>query len=242
MKPYPGFSGLLRPRVRVESLDDDIRRLFLRLEELRRADHDRLVYGSRKHGYRYAPLSRNALAKLEGELGVELPDECRRWLLGIGGSAGPGYGLDLIDVGEDPWMRGHSKAATSWRVLDDAEALNSEFLARAMAAFGQPGEDSFLFALRSYRGLIQLAEHGCGAAAFLIVAGPQAGRVIDDWILAWPVPDGAAGVFAAAGESRSGRLPTFLEWIEHWIESSIRALPMAREQRARVRPPNQSGR
>lgn len=155
--------------------------------------------------------------------------------LGAFGRVGPSAGLDLVTPADDPWQENaRNKAVTSWRVLDDAEALTSEFIARAMPGFRQLEED-YLFALRSYRGLIEIAQIGCGAATFLIVTGPQAGRVVDEWILAAHTPDGAAGVFGPPGGGRSGQLPTFLEWIDHWIERSIKELPKERELRRKMR-------
>ena len=83
-----------------------------------------------------------------------------------------------------------------------------------------------------------LCQHGCGHDSFLIVSGPQRGRVIDDTAAMGIVLNGAEGSFLPAiWKSEGHPLPTFYQWLERSIEKEIvkvpahRATRLARSQR-----------
>ena len=212
--------------------DPDVLRLFRRMEELKRLDHEFDVHGTWTHdsGHRYKSerVSKAELAQLESELGVELPDQCRRWLASVGRGAGPGYGL-ICRKGN--WLAPLLEDPVPSRTVRDVSELTPELLLKFETA-REESNDIDLFGVRSHDGLMPLCEHGCGWESLLIVAGPMKGHVVDVLVAAgYPL-----GAFAAGHGTRPGNvLPTFFEWLDDWIERSIKELPKKRELRRKMR-------
>lgn len=78
---------------------------------------------------------------------------------------------------------------------------------------------------------MQLCEHGCGSESLLIVAGPFKGRVIDNMAAAISPPDGAEATFVAGSGQTAHRLPTFFEWLDDWMDTSIKDVAQMRLRR-----------
>ncbi len=219
-----------RPRYvpSVEAIDDpEVKRLFLRLETLKKLDYEFDIHGSWKHRYRYTRMPEKSLASLENELGVVLPDDCRRWLSSIGRGAGPGYGLECTNADYKPAFPPGDMVPE--RVVNDVRDLTPEILQGYLEENErQEFRLDYIFGVKSYTGLMLLCEHGCGWDSFLILDGPLKGYVIDDLAAATSTPDGAEGVFTT---SSSGFPHTFFEWLEDWIEKSIQNVAKERESR-----------
>jgi len=199
------------------------------MEELKRLDYEFDIHGAwtrgSGHRYKYVRLSRAELARLESELGVELPDQCRRWLANVGRGAGPGYGLDCRNA--DWPLPVASKDPVPSRTVRDVSELMPDLLLKFNVAMLE-SNDIELFGVRSYKGLMTLCEHGCGWDSYLILAGPMKDHVVDDMAAAGaPVGTLAAGY----GAHPENMLPTFFEWLDYWTERSIKDVERARLER-----------
>ena len=208
--------------------DPEVLRLFRRMEELKRLDHEFDIHGTWTHGsghrYKSERVSQAELAQLESKLGVELPDQCRRWLTSVGRGAGPGYGL-ICRKGN--WLAPLLEDPVPSRTVRDVSELTPELLLKFETAREESNdipvwcqEPRWLDA--AMRAWLRI----------LIVAGPMKGHVVDVLLAAgYPL-----GVFAAGHGTRPGNvLPTFFEWLDDWIERSIKELPKKRELRRKMR-------
>jgi hypothetical protein len=213
--------------------DPEVLRLFRRMEELKRLDYGFDIHGAwtrgSGHRYKYERVSSAELARLESELGVEVPDQCRRWLTSVGRGAGPGYGL-ICRNGNWPLPVAREDPIPS-RAVRDVSELTPDLLLKFHAACLE-SKDIELFGIRSYEGLLALCEHGCGWESSLIVAGQMKGHVVDD-LAAAGAPTGALA--AGHGARPENVLPTFFEWLEYWIERSIKDVEEARMRKQRLK-------
>ncbi|MFG2818565.1 SMI1/KNR4 family protein [Kitasatospora sp. NPDC048365] len=162
------------------------------------------VFGAAGHGFALdAPLTAAELAEAEEWLGVELPEDYRSFLLLVGtGGAGPDYGLfplrrdgaggwhwvgdvpeevapgtltGLFPGGADPLATARTLAARPLREeyedladLDAALELWEE--ERAQVQYDPQGT----------AGALCLGDEGCGLTAWLVVSGPERGRMWRD--------------------------------------------------------------
>ncbi|WP_435108574.1 SMI1/KNR4 family protein [Nocardiopsis synnemataformans] len=172
---------------------------------LARAPGSEEVFGARAHGFELLdPLTSKELAELEGQLGVRLPEEYREFLLHVGaGGAGPAYGVFPTVKGPDGWWRWHGDGAD----LTVPERLAQPFPATgadpgSLAAlrvqepveedFGDPEEFDAAYEAWHERveellwdedrtvGALCLCHLGCALRQWLVVSGPEAGRVWND--------------------------------------------------------------
>ncbi len=198
------------------------------MEELKRRDYELDIHGAwtrgSGHRYKYERMSKADLARLENELGVKVPDQCRRWLTNVGTGAGPGYGL-ICKKGK--WPAPLLEDPVPSRTVRDVSELTPELLLKFETA-REESKDIDLFGVRSHDSLMPLCEHGCGWEALLIVAGPMKDHVVDVLLAAgYPL-----GALAAGNGARPGNvLPTFFEWLDYWIERSIGEVAQTRLQR-----------
>lgn len=167
--------------------DTTWRGIRLRLVLRRLLDPALIVFGADEHRYRLNPrITTDQLRDFEALHGVTLPDDYRQFLLEAGnGGAGPYYGLMSLE---------------NCPVYGD--------LARPFALtadWEMPGDTEPEYRIPSaYRdGCLAISEHGCGYWSFLVVTGPAAGTVWDDYTCA----DG--GIYTTG-------LP-FSQWYKKWL-------------------------
>jgi len=188
------------------------------------------VHGSRRHLYECEPWPLHALQHIEQQIGEQLPDQCRRWITRVGGGAGPGYGFSYRNA---DYVARKYDSPLPVRCIENVTHLSDEVLARFHKEFTDSKARSnafdYLFAVRSYHGLLTLCEHGCGWDSYLIVAGPQRGRVVEDTAAMGVTPEEAEGSFLPGNGARDGHiLPTFFEWFNRMIDLEIQMLPQHR--------------
>lgn len=159
------------------------------------------VFGANYHGFELdEPLTAADLDAVETLLGVELPEDYRTFLLDVGaGGAGPAYGVfPLRRVGERAWrwigdggdLTDPGRLAEPFPDPVDPAALE------ALAA-ERPEEEDFedvddfdpvyeaweermvelLHDPRRTAGAICLCHEGCARRVWLVVAGPERGRM-----------------------------------------------------------------
>ncbi len=162
------------------------------------------VFGSL--GHRFAldePLTPADVADLEGQVGAVLPEEYREFLLQVGaGGAGPAYGVfpvrrvqgrwrwegdgaDLADLsrlaepfprlGPDPDLVGTLREQRP----EEQDFEEIEDFDDAIEAWDERWEP-VMFSPDRTVGAIVISHLGCAARQWLIVSGPEAGRIWSD--------------------------------------------------------------
>ncbi|MFH8382995.1 SMI1/KNR4 family protein [Kitasatospora sp. NPDC018058] len=197
-----------------------------------------VVFGSSGHRFRLdEPLTAAELAEFEARTGAELPEEYRQFLLHVGaGGAGPAHGVFPVRKVQGRW-RWEGDGAD----LADLSRLAEPFprqgpdpeLVRALLA-ERPEEEDFeeieefddaveawderwvpvMFAPERTAGAVVISHLGCAARQWLILSGPERGRIwsddrVDDEDLA-PLLD------------VRGEPVTFTRWYLGWLEESER--------------------
>lgn len=186
-----------------------------------------LVFGADVHQYRNTPLTSEAVAAFEGDLGVSLPPAYREFLLRIGPGAGPYYGiftpqealgeLELLGdpAGEFPFTRA------------DAERLYGQWRAwlRDPDSTGGPAADSCI----REDGCIPIGTQGCEGLTVLVVTGDLAGTVWD-WGSAsmrparTPTATLIKDLYARSEPIFLGPTPAFMDWYDAWLVNAWRQL------------------
>ncbi|MFG1810922.1 SMI1/KNR4 family protein [Streptomyces sp. NPDC049040] len=210
-----------------------------RVEALAREDRSRRVfgawdaYGARGHHFRLAdPLSEADVSEAEAQWGVSLPEGYRGFLLEVGaGGAGPGYGLSTLGRVATGWLwddtggagtrhdrlrhpcpsAEHSsrrQAEHAGREPDESAFEDEDAYANAYRAWLE--EDDALFTW-STSGAVNLSHEGCGYCYWLIVSGPERGRM-------WHDGRPGDGTFSPLGTP--GTPVGFLDWYLDWVEKS----------------------
>lgn len=160
--------------------------LRLLLEKARTADVDLQQFGAKNHKYQWnPPVSLPDLEEFEQEIGVTLPEDYRNFLLQVGdGGAGPFYGLfSLRQV--HGWLE--------WPV----EPEKIPYLYPGMNIDGLEEKGNWR------RGCIPIGSQGDVYFTYLLVAGPNRGRVVYiEYERSW--------VFFP-------REPDFLSWYTRWL-------------------------
>ncbi|MFG2754849.1 SMI1/KNR4 family protein [Streptomyces xanthophaeus] len=194
------------------------------------------VFGSLGHRWVLeAPLTDDALAELEAQVGVRLPEEYRDFLACVGaGGAGPAYGLfpvrrvqgrwrwegdgaDLADLamvaqpfpdhGPDPELLDALLAERP----EEEEFEEIEDFDDAIEAWDERW-DAVMFAPERTAGAIVISHIGCAQREWLIVSGTHRGTIwsdcrADDADLVPLLDDG-------------GRPVTFARWYTAWLEEA----------------------
>ncbi|MGW3285991.1 SMI1/KNR4 family protein [Streptomyces sp. NPDC001002] len=209
-----------------------------RVTALARTDRARQVfgawdrYGARGHHFRLAdPLSEAEVSAVEAQWGILLPADYRGFLLEVGaGGAGPGYGLSILSRSGAGWLWSEVDGAMphdrlrlpfpapeeSARVQDahsDKEPVEADFAdedAYRAACRAWVEEDEALFEW-STAGAVNLSHEGCGYCHWLVLSGPERGRM---WFDERP----GDGTFHPLGAPQTQ--VDFAEWYLDWVEKS----------------------
>ncbi|WP_327071354.1 SMI1/KNR4 family protein [Kitasatospora sp. NBC_01302] len=198
------------------------------------------------HGHRFLledPLTAGELEELEGQLGVRLPEDYREFLTQVGaGGAGPGYGVfpirrvdgrwrwegdgaDLPDLarlsepfpvqGPDPVEVG----ALQDECPQEEDFVEDEDFGRAMGAWDARWE-ALMWDPERTVGAIALCHLGCAYRQWLVVSGPERGRI-------WS--DDRADERDLEPLLGPGQEPmTFALWYRSWLAEAGRATEAAR--------------
>lgn len=164
-----------------------LREIRQQLEQAKNADPELKVFGAKKHQYHLnPPATEDAVVRFEEKIGVQLPTEYRKFLLQAGnGGAGPFYGLFSLEQVEY-WL--------TWEVEPDELPLL--YPERSGKTFESEGEAAF-------RGCIPIESEGDTYFTYLLVTGPDRGRVL------YIEYEGSWVFFP--------RETSFLSWYQRWL-------------------------
>jgi hypothetical protein len=200
-----------------------------RVERLQRTHARAAVFGANGHGFELtAPLSPVEVAEVEKQLGVLLPAEYRTFLMEVaGGGAGPAYGIFPLSQGTHGRWTWHGDGAD----LTDLSTLGTVFSPGDLSGEQQRlravqpdtddeesyeiwldrGED-LLWAPGRTAGAICLCHEGCAHRRWLVVTGPQGGRIWTD--------ERASDEDLTPALGPDGRPWTFRAWYLEWLDQA----------------------
>ncbi|MFE2722232.1 SMI1/KNR4 family protein [Kitasatospora sp. NPDC059327] len=180
------------------------------------------------------------LAGLEAQIGVRLPEEYRTFLLRVGaGGAGPAYGTFPVRRTADRWgWEGDGADLADWsRLAEPFPAAPLDPTALRTLLERCPQEEDFtdtdedfdtayeawdeqwgevMWAPQRTVGAIVLCHLGCAARQWLVVSGPERGRIWND--------DRADEVDLAPLLDTGGRPVTFARWYLDWLDAAEQQL------------------
>ena len=197
----------------------DVNSLAKKLDALASLDTAHVVFGSRSHNYVREPVPEWALASLEEEAGYALPADYRQWMLCIGAGAGPAYGLwaptqaiaQMRDVPD-----GSGGLVRSAAEIDETHlAVRAQRLQDGI----EPCEASI--SADSIQGAVPIGHQGCGGYWYLLLTGDFKGCVLGESCDCIGEPWTAAAAFWPAGSLRTPAPPTFLAWLEDWLDDAL---------------------
>ncbi|MFD3548994.1 SMI1/KNR4 family protein [Streptomyces sp. NPDC058655] len=209
-----------------------------RVQSLVAAPGSDRVFGAVGHKFFLEdPLTSAELADLEGQMGVSLPEEYRGFLLHVGaGGAGPAHGVypARLIQGRWRWEGDGAELADLFRLAEpfpregaDPEAVQALLSERpeeedfeeiedfddAIEAWDERWEP-LMFSSGRTVGATVISTLGCAAREWLVISGPERGRIwsdnrADDEDLE-PLLDG------------NGAPMTFARWYLTWLEEAER--------------------
>jgi hypothetical protein len=214
-----------------ESLDKET--VLRLLEELRRKDRKRTVFGSAEHDYKLnPPIPVSTIEEFEVRNGIRLPEDYRYFITEIGdGGAGPAYGLFPFGQHDDSlsWEEGDLIGDVS-KPFPHVEAWNlpeSFFEQEPDVPPDTPIEEEdklweewdkveqeHYWNPSIMNGAIPICHLGCALRQWLIVNGDQRGFIWNDYRA------DHGGILLLRNES--GEQMGFSDWYMSWLNEAIR--------------------
>jgi hypothetical protein len=193
-----------------------------KLEALRAKDEKLRVFGANGHRWKLArKLTERDVSAVEKQYGVELPDDYRAFLLAVGaGGAGPAYGIfPLVHARTGGWCWDGDGAtltgdletpfphAKPWNMTfpewDEEAEAEDDYWARRDA-----WDRDVYFHPKQTTGAICICHEGCALRDWLVVTGPQRGKMWSDE--------------RADGRGLIPLKKTFGEWYLAWLAKAAR--------------------
>lgn len=212
-----------------------LNRIWSKLDQLRKTDIKREVWGAGTHQYRMNPALRpEQVQKFETKYGVQLPEEYSAFLTTIGdGGAGPFYGLRPLEMSSICFFDHTEQAAhqyfdltkpfphtEKWNMEEELVELDARLEAAYEAGNEKLEEQLFekkwdlIGGTEHDQGRLYLADYGCGVQISLIVNGQEKGNMwTDDRI-------NDNGIYPSEELGNTGKI-SFLNWYELWLDKSL---------------------
>ncbi|MEV7691660.1 SMI1/KNR4 family protein [Streptomyces bungoensis] len=185
-------------------------------------------------------LTPAAIAEVEAQFGVALPDEYRTFLTEVG-AGGPGPAFELTSLRridgkwgwvwqndeDQPWLLDPSAPFVETEDWADQQIAtlravgyepatrdaDDDYLDDYRTVFGDAGDDVWF--LERGRGAIPISDNGCGMTSWLIIVGPHRGELRDR--------DCAVNPPFEPYVDANGSRHTFRSWYLEWLEQRERA-------------------
>jgi SMI1 / KNR4 family (SUKH-1) len=197
---------------------------------LRLQDRALSYFGAHQHQYRFnATLTEADISAFEDKHGIELPPDYRGFLAHVGnGGAGPHYGvfkigeMDGLQLDHKPWKEGvfvgvlrepwpHSDA---WNFPQaELDAFNDRHSRMTDADLDEFDNRYWNEALVA--GAIPICHEGCALRDWLVITGPEAGKVWHDARV------DLEGLLPC--ERADGQRMRFMDWYLDWLQSALEA-------------------
>lgn len=187
-----------------------------KLDKLRSIDAKFKVFGSEYHKYHLnPPISEKKIIQFERKYKITLPIEYKTFLMEIGnGGAGPYYGVFPLGKYDDgAWIEGQSLVG----ILSKPFPYSSDWNKPPRLPNEEDYEDEELFdkdyqaAVDEYwkpiDGAIPICHQGCSLRYWLIVSGPETGKIWLDKLAEF------------SGLKKTTQ--NFEEWYIAWLEDSL---------------------
>lgn len=196
------------------------------------------VFGSLGHRFSLDErLTSSDVAHLEAQIGAALPEDYRAFLLQVGaGGAGPAYGVFPVRLiqGRWRWEGDGGDLANLSRLAEPFPCHGPDPEQVSALLMERPEEENFeeiedfddaieawdgrwepvMFSPDRTVGAVVISTIGCAARQWLIISGPERGRIWSD--------DRADDVDLAPLLDESGEPMTFTSWYLAWLEASER--------------------
>jgi hypothetical protein len=208
-----------------------------RVEALAELTGRGLVFGSSGHRFVLDPiLSEAELAELEGQAGVRLPADYRGFLGTVGrGGAGPSYGVFTLERGDDgrwawcgdggdlvevarlaePFPEFHplddEMSAHDGMIPSESGFATSDEYDEAYTQWDDRRKDLLWDQSRTV-GAICLCHLGCASREWLVISGPERGRMWSDYR--------AEDYDLSPITTPAGEPVTFADWYLEWLETA----------------------
>ncbi|GGN45412.1 hypothetical protein GCM10011578_097310 [Streptomyces fuscichromogenes] len=193
-----------------------------------------VVFGANGHHFRLEQvLSPKELAELEAQIGVRLPEEYRTFLLQVGaGGAGPAYGVFSVQLKDGRWqwagdgadLADASRLAEPFPVAGPDPTIVEALLKRCPQEEDFDDIEDFDTAYEAWDGQwlevmwnpqrtvggIALCHLGCARRQWLVVSGPEQGRIWSD--------DRVDEVDLAPLLDADDQPVTFARWYLDWLD------------------------
>ncbi len=206
-------------------MNEQIERIKVKLEQLKKLDRNLTLFGSQKHKYKLnATVSLDTINQFESTYKIKLPNEYVHFLINIGnGGAGPFYGLEPLEnvlFADLDYKRADLLLNPTIPFLH-TEPWNLEFLSTADE---EENEDEYekqrqefkeiYFDKEQMNGVIAICNYGCAISINLVVNGHEYGNIWTD--------DRASdnGIYPSY-ELGNNDKTTFLNWYELWLDNSL---------------------
>lgn len=203
---------------------NQIERIKIKLEQLKKQDIKYTIYGADKHRYLInPPLTESAIQQFEQLHKIKLPGEYVLFVTKIGdGGAGPANGLESLqnalfidlDYRDPDYLLDPAQTfphTEPWNLEFKpkiAEEENRELYYKEFDEF-----ENIYFDQNLVNGVLRICNYGCAISLNLVVNGLEYGSLwFDDRA-------SEAGIYPLREENLNR--VTFLEWYERWIDSSL---------------------
>ena len=204
------------------------------LNELKKLDVNRTVFGSDTHNYElYPPANEAEVLELEQVSNVSLPDDYRHFITQIGnGGAGPAYGLFRVGEHDDnlgfiSFKKGcllgdlstpfkHSRewnhTKEFWDRAPDVDSMNEQEFEEACDHWRERLNKEY-YDTSIMDGAIPICHLGCAIRDWLVVTGLERGNIWRD------ERAHNSGIYPL--ENDDGERLTFSVWYDDWISESL---------------------
>lgn len=206
-------------------MQEQLKRVKLKLKQLKREDPAFTIFGANKHRYKLnPPIGADTIKRFEEFYSIKLPSEYTLFLTQLGnGGAGPFYGLEPLKnvLFADLDYKDSNSLLNPSIPFPHLQEWNMNF---KPAISHEENEVEYYFQLEQFEevyfnknemaGTIAICNYGCGVKINMVVNGQEYGNVWTDD----RVSDN--GIYPSRELGNEGRLK-FLDWYELWLDNSL---------------------
>lgn len=202
-------------------MNEQLKRIQSKIEQLRQLDKNLTLFGSNRHKYNLNPkLSEDTLLNFEKTHNITLPEDYKEFLTKIGnGGVGPAYGLETFENGlfDDLDYKRPNSLLNPSKPFPHTKPWNEEFVSTVNEE--EENEEEYErqyseFSKNLMDGVLAISNFGCGISLNLVVNGEEYGNI-------WTDDRGNDGGIYPSNELGNKDRITFLNWYELWLDNSL---------------------